>query len=142
MGPGETCIFHFLFVFSFPQGMFLGQWAHWPSILSLYAEIKKDFPSKIMFPTVYKRACPPKSSVSQVNLRAWSKRKMAWPNKFFGAFSAGGPFFAPNPGARFGSRRPCPFQCCLNQMPLDHLNIELEEKRNQQMLNVCFRINF
>ena len=98
-GPGafwgpERHIFNFFFVFSFPQGTSLGQRAHWPSKLSLHTEIKKDFSSKIVFPTVYRRACPPKSSVLPVNLRAWSKRKMAWPKKFFDAFPLAleGPF--------------------------------------------------
>ena len=51
-----------------------------------------------MFPTVYRRACPPKSRVLPVNLRAWSKRKTAWPKKFFGASSAGGPLLLPTLG--------------------------------------------
>ena len=54
---------HTFFFFSFPQGTSLGQQAHWPSNLSLYTEIKKDFLSKIMFPTVCRRAFPLKSKV-------------------------------------------------------------------------------
>ena len=61
-------------------------------------EIKKEFLSKIVLPTVYRRACPPESSVLPVNLRVWSKRKMAWPKKFVGAFSAGRPLLLPNLG--------------------------------------------
>ena len=45
-----------------------------------------------MFPTVYRRACPPKSSVLPVNLRAWSKRKMAWPKNFSVPLLLEGPF--------------------------------------------------
>ena len=60
-GPGKPYVFHFFFVFSFPQGKSPGQRAHWPSKLSLCTEIEKDFPSKVMFPTVYRRACPPEA---------------------------------------------------------------------------------
>ena len=37
-----------------------------------------------------------------------------------------------------------PFQCCLNQMPSDHLNIELAGGRgegDQKVLDVCFRLD-
>ena len=51
-----------------------------------------DSLSKTVFPTVYRGACPPKSSVLPVNLTAWSKRKIAWPKKLSVPLALEGPF--------------------------------------------------
>ena len=71
-GPERHTIFIFssFSVFHKERPLSQRQRAHWPFNLSLY------------FLAVYRRACPPKRSVSPVNLRAWSKEKVASPKNF------------------------------------------------------------